>query len=425
MNVITHWELFAAAGGDAWFDRLRGLIGAVCILGALTCCSAHRAAIRWRRVGVGLALQLALGLFLLWVPAGRALVGAAAALVNAVLQCTQAGTTFVFGSRLVDPEGPVGFVFAFRVLPTVIFVAALFAVLYHLGVMQVVVRAFAWVMLRLLGSSGAESLNAAASVFLGQTEAPLTIRPYLPRLTRSELFVVMVSGMGLVAGGVLGAYIESGARATDLITAILMSAPACIFLAKIVEPETGLPETLGSVRMHDARTDANLLDAAARGTREGLSLALNIAAMLIAFLALIALMDLMLGSLGGWIGRPDLSLQLIFGLLLAPLAWLLGVSWADAQAVGALLGKRLVLNEVIAYLSLGELASRISPRSYSIATIALCGFANISSIGIQIGGIGPLLPENRRHEIAVLGVRALLTATLVNYLSAAIAGVFL
>jgi CNT family concentrative nucleoside transporter len=412
---------FAPAGLDL-ADRVRGLLGIAAILAVAFTLSTNRRTIPKRAVLLGLGMQWVFAIFLIRVEFGRRTLEAVARFVDGVLQSAIQGSEFVFGPKLVSPSGPAGFVFAFRVLPTIIFVAALFAVLYHLGIMQVIVRAFAWLMARVLGSSGAESLNAAASLFLGQTEAPLTIRPYLPNLTMSELLVVMVSGMALVSGGVLGAYIESGAEPRDLLTAILVTLPATIYLSKMFLPETEIPETLGTVRAHDERPDANVLDAAARGTRDGLALALNVAAMLIAFIALIALLDRGLGLVGSWFKMPSLSLQMILGWPLAPVAWLLGVPWADCPEVGSLLGKRTVLNELIAYGDLKPLREVIAPRSYSIATVALCGFANISSIGIQIGGIGALMPEHRRSDLARLGVRALIAATLANFLSACIVG---
>lgn len=405
-------------------DRLRGLLGVVVLLGILVLFSENRRRISLRAVLWGLALQAGLGLFLLRVKAGRDALEWAGRLVESILACALEGAIFVFGKDLVSPTGPAGFVFAFRVLPTVVFVAALFAVLYHFGLMQLIVRGVAFVMARLMGSSGAETMNAAASIFLGQTEAPLTIRPFLPKLTKSELLVVMVSGMGLVSGGVLGAYIGAGARARDLLAAILMSAPATIYVSKILVPETEQPETLGTIRGDDLRPDANVLEAAARGTREGLELALNIAAMLIAFLGLIALINAGLGWAGRIAGQPGLSLQFLFGWAFAPVAWLIGVPWTDCRSVGGLLGTRTVLNELIAYGDLGKIASTLDPRSFSIATIALCGFANLSSIGIQLGGIGGLIPD-RRSDLARLGVRALLGATIANFLSAAIAGVLI
>lgn len=405
-------------------DRFRGLLGVAAILGIVFALSENRRAISMRMVVGGLAMQTLLGFLLLRFEAGRTALDLAGRWVETVLACAEQGARFVFGDRLVDPAGPAGFVFAFRVLPTIVFAAALFAVLYHLGVMQLVVRAFAWVTARVLGSSGAETLNAAASIFLGQTEAPLVIRPYLARLTRSELAVVMVSGMGLVSGGILGAYLATGCTSRDLLTAILMSFPATISLTKIAIPETGTPETLGTVHVANERIDDNVLDAAARGTREGLMLAVNVAAMLISFTALVALVNLLLGWLGGQLGWPELSLQALLGLALEPLAWLLGVPGRDCRAVGGVLGTRTVLNELVAYGDLGRLKDSLDPRSYSLATIALCGFANISSIGIQLGGIGALVPE-RRAELAQLGVKVLVVATLANFLSAAIASVLL
>ncbi len=315
------------------------------------------------------------------------------------------------------PDGPAGFVFAFRVLPTVIFVAALFAVLYHIGIMQWVVRFLAIGMEKLMGASGAESLNVAASLFLGQTEAPLTIRPYLPKLTRSELLTVMTSGMAHVSGGVMAAYFAFGVEPRHILTAVIMTAPGTILLSKMMIPETGQPETLGNTVPDPTKPDANILDAASRGTREGLQLALNIAAMLISFLAIIALINKGLSFAG-------LSLQVILGYLLSPVAWLLGISWKDCPVVGGLLGTRTVLNELIAYGQLKDLKDAIDPRSFTIATFALCGFANFSSIGIQLGGIGALAPE-RRVDLAKLGFKALLAGTLANFLSACIAGILL
>ena len=404
--------------------RWQGLLGVAAILLVAWACSEDRRRISPRMVLGGLGLQCLFGFLLLRFEAGRAALDAAAKWVEGVLACAATGASFVFGEKLVDPVGPAGFVFAFRVLPTIVFVAALFAVLYHLGIMQVVVRAFAWVTATVLGSSGAETLNAAASIFLGQTEAPLVIRPYLARLTRSELAVVMVSGMGLVSGGILGAYMEAGCASRDLLTAILMSFPATIYLTKIFIPERGVPETLGRVEVSGERLDGNVLAAAARGTREGMLLAANVAAVLISFIALVALVNLALGWLGGLGGWPEMSLQRLLGLVFAPLAWLIGVPVADCPAVGGLLGTRTILNELIAYLDLGAMRDTLSPKAYSLATIAMCSFANISSIGIQIGGIGALVPE-RRADLAALGAKMLLISTLATAMSAAIAGVML
>jgi CNT family concentrative nucleoside transporter len=365
----------------------------------------------------GLILQWGFAVLVLRVPAGIRAMRAAGDAVEAVLACALGGAEFVFGKALTDDKGPAGFVFACRLLPTVIFVAALFAVLYHLGVMQWIVRGFAVVMAWLMGTSGAESLDVAASLFLGQTEAPLTIRPYLPTLTRSELLTVMTAGMAHVSGGIMAVYFSYGVEPRHIITAVVMTAPGAILLSKLLVPETDTPVTLGHVQPDKERPDSNVLDAAARGTRDGLHLALNIAAMLIAFLGLIALVNLGLGKFGS-------SLQGIFGWMMAPVAYLMGVAWEDCRAVGGLLGTRTVLNELIAYQELGHLKDQLISRSFVIASFALCGFANISSIGIQLGGIGALAPE-RRHELALLGWRALLAGTLANYLSASIAGILL
>jgi CNT family concentrative nucleoside transporter len=403
----------------AWLvlDRFRGLVGIVAILGVAYVLSVDRRAISRRVLCWGLLLQWAFALLVLRVPAGAQVLRGAGDAVKRVLDCALEGAGFVFGKSLIDPEGPAGFVFAFRVLPTVIFVAALFAVLYHLGVMQWIVRGFAVVMAWLMGTSGAESLDVAASLFLGQTEAPLTIRPYLPRLTNSELLTVMTAGMAHVSGGVMAAYFAFGVEPRHILTAVIMTAPGAILLSKMLVPETGKPETLGQVREDPIRPDANVLDAAARGTRDGLHLALNIAAMLIAFLGLIALVNMGLGYAGT-------SLEALFGMALAPVAYLLGVPWSDCHTIGGLLGTRTVLNELIAFKQLGELKEHLNPRSFTIATFALCGFANISSIGIQLGGIGALAPD-RRSDLARLGFRALLAGTLANYLSACIAGILL
>jgi CNT family concentrative nucleoside transporter len=400
-------------------DRLRGFVGMFAILATAVFLSDNRRAISRRVVLWGLALQWGFALLVLRVPAGARLFAEAGRIVESILNCALAGARFVFGAALVDAKGPAGFVFAFRVLPTVIFVAALFAVLYHVGAMQWVVRAFAVVMAKLMGTSGAESLNVAASLFLGQTEAPLTIRPYLARLTRSELLTVMTSGMAHVSGGVMAAYISYGIEARHILTAVIMTAPGSILLSKILVPETEKPETLGTVGKTEGAADANVLDAAARGTRDGLHLALNIGAMLISFLALVELVNLGLGYLGT-------SLQGIVGWVMAPVAYMLGVAWEDCKGVGKLLGTRTVLNELIAYSDLGDLKSKgiLIDRSVVIASFALCGFANISSIGIQLGGIGALAPE-RRHDLARLGVHALFAGTMANYLSACIAGILL
>lgn len=409
----------ARAIGSLSFGRFQGVLGIVAILGLVYVLSTDRKAISRRVVFWGLVLQWAFALIVLRVPQGVAVLEGAGEVVKRVLACAMAGSALVFGDKLTDPNGPAGIVFAFHVLPTVIFVAALFAVLYHLGVMQWVVRSIAVVMERLMGTSGAESLNVAASMFMGQTEAPLTIRPYLPKLTRSELLTVMTSGMAHVAGGVIVAYLSFGIEIRHILTSVIMTAPGTILLSKMLIPETEVPETLGGAGPDTEKPDANLLDAASRGTREGLQLALNIAAMLISFLGIIALINLGLGS-----AVEGLSLQKIFGWVLAPVAFLLGIPWHDCPTIGGLLGTRTVLNELIAYKEMGPLKAALDPRSFTIATFALCGFANFSSIGIQLGGIGALAPD-RRVDLARLGFRALLAGTLANFLSACIAGILL
>lgn len=416
--------LLAAIDLTRLLDRSRGFLGIAAILGLVFLLSENRRAVSRRVLFWGLGLQWGFAFLVLYLPQGEVVLTKAGDFVKGVLDSALAGAGFVFGEKLVAPDGPVGFVFAFRVLPTVIFVAALFAVLYHLGLMQWIVRGFAVVMAKLMGASGAESLNVAASLFLGQTEAPLTIQPYLAKLTKSELLTVMTSGMAHVSGGVMAAYFAFGVEPRHILTAVIMTAPGTILLSKILVPETEKPETLGAVRTDAIRPDANVLGAASRGTGDGLRLALNIAAMLVAFIGLVALVNTGLGLIGKGVGVEGLSLQSILGKVLAPVAWLLGVPWSDCPEVGGLLGTRTVLNELIAFGDLGRLRPEIAPRSFTIATFALCGFANLSSIGIQLGGIGALAPE-RREDLARLGMRALLAGTLANFLSACIAGILL
>ena len=417
-------------------ERLFSLFGMVVILAIAWALSTDRKAIRGRTVAWGLGLQLVLALFVLKTPVGQEVFSWVGAKITRVLNLSYVGSDFVFGPLGIQGGGqlPVkvgdltgtaaqGFIFAFQILSTIIFVAAMFAILYHLGVMQVIVRAVAKLMTRLMGASGAESLNVAASIFMGQTEAPLTIRPFLNKMTQSELMCVMTAGMAHVSGSIMAAYIAFGVEAKHLLAAVIMTAPGTILLAKMLVPETGTPETAGTVKLDDQRTDANVIGAAARGTSEGLHLALNVAAMLISFLSLVALVNLLLGKLGGLVGMP-LSLQSILGYAFMPMALVMGVPWKDAFVIGDLLGTRMVLNELIAYARLGTLKETLDPRTFTIATYALCGFANFSSIGIQIGGIGALAPE-RKQDLARLGLRALLAGTFANFLTACIAGVLL
>jgi CNT family concentrative nucleoside transporter len=410
--------------------RFTGVLGILTMLGLAFAFSTNRRAIRVKTVAWGLGLQFAFAVFVLKIEVGRLIFQKAGDLVNKLLSYSYVGSEFVFGN--LGKQG-AGFYFAFQVLPTVIFIAAFFAILYHYGIMQFIVRQAARVMTRFMGASGAESLNVAASIFMGQTEAPLTIRPFLPDLTRSELMTVMTSGMAHVSGGIMAAYIAFGVEPKHLLSAVIMTAPGTILMSKMLVPETEAPKTAGRVIMPEEEVQAeqkeNALGAIARGTTDGLYLALNIAAMLIAFLALIALSNGILGGIHNGLARVGISwfpvsLQGIFGTLFAPIAWLIGIPWRDCPAIGNLLGTRMVLNELVAYSMLGPQRAMLDPRSFTIATFALCGFANLSSIGIQIGGIGALAP-NKKRTLAQLGIRAMLAGTMANLISASIAGMLL
>ena len=410
-------------------QRFIGLIGIASVLLGCWYFSSARRAIRLRTVLWGLGLQLGFALFVLKTRAGLRLFEALGAGAEWLLNFSFAGSEFVFGP--LGRKGAGGVVIAFQVLPIIIFIASFFAILYHYGVMQAIIRVAARVMTRLMGASGAESLNVAASIFMGQTEAPLTIRPFLPTLTRSELMTVMTSGMAHVSGAVMGAYILFGAEARHMLTAVIMTAPGTLVIAKMLNPETEQPETAGKV--HLARSDEekheNMLDALTRGATDGLHLALNVAAMLIAFLALVALVNGIFSAAHGGLAHLGVawfpsSLQELLGWIFAPVAWAVGVPSRDCITVGNLLGTRMVLNEFVAYSQLGGLKAQMDPRSFTIATFALCGFANFGSIGIQIGGLSALAP-NKRHELAELGFRAMLAGTLANLLSASIVGILL
>ena len=409
--------------------RFTGILGLLTMLGFAYAFSTNRRAINKKTVVWGLGLQIVFAIFVLKVEIGRVLFQKAGDVVNRLLSYAFDGSSFVFGA-LGAKGSSMGFVFAFQVLPTVIFIAAFFAVLYHYGVMQLIIKLAAKVMTRFMGASGAESLNVAASIFMGQTEAPLTIRPFLPDLTRSELMTVMTSGMAHVSGGIMAAYIAFGIEPKHLLSAVIMTAPGTILMSKMLVPETEVPKTAGRVVMSEeeegAEKSENLLGAIARGTTDGLGLALNIAAMLIAFLALIALANGVLGGIHNYhyFGWFPSSLQQIFGTLFAPIAWVIGIPWHDCRAIGNLLGTRMVLNELVAFSMLGPQKAMLDPRSFTIATFALCGFANFSSIGIQMGGIGALAP-NKRGDLARLGLRAMLAGTMANLMSASIAGMLL
>lgn len=405
--------------------RYTGLLGLVVILAVAYLVSSNKKAIKPRVLFWGLSLQFIFAFLVLKTDLGLVFQVASIA-VNSLLQYAESGSQFLFGPLGIK-DGPYGVLFAFQVLPIVIFIASLFAILYQIGVMQALVKVMAVGMQKIMGASGAESTCVAASIFMGQTEAPLTIRPFLAGLTMSELFCIMTSGMAHVSGAVMAAYVKiAHVEIKHLLTAVIMTAPATIMLAKIMMPEVDEPATAGSVKVEVEKPGVNIIDAAARGAGDGLQLALNIGGMLIAFLALIALANGILGGLHNLPGMGWLppSLEKIFGMVFAPIAWLLGVSWKDCATIGNLLGTRLVLNEFVAFLQLGPLQSQLDPRSFTIATYALCGFANLSSIAIQIGGIGALAPT-RKSDLARMGLKAVAAGSMANFMSACIAGMLL
>ncbi|HEV2129691.1 MAG TPA: nucleoside transporter C-terminal domain-containing protein [Longimicrobiaceae bacterium] len=441
-------------------QRLQSAFGLVALLFFAWLMSTNRRAVPWRVIVWGLGLQCAFALFILRTTVGERVFAAANAVIVALLGFTIEGARFVFGNLVYNnvPVGPAagpmapittqagwantGAFFAFNVLPTIIFFSSLMTVLYHLRVMQVVVEGLAWVMMRTMRTSGAETLSTAGNIFLGQTEAPLLVKPFVKIMTLSELNAVMVGGFATVAGGVMAAYVGMLVSyfpdiAGHLLAASVISAPATLVIAKLMVPETGEPLTRGSLRLELESPDANLIDAAARGASEGMHLALNVAAMLLAFIALIALANSLFGYLADVtrltallheldLLSPDrrLTLEVALGWLLAPLAWIMGVPWGDAVAVGSLIGVKTILNEFVAYLQLSALLGGgvdLSARAVVIATYALCGFANFSSIAIQIGGIGGLAPE-RRSDLARLGVRAMIGGSLASFMTATVAG---
>jgi CNT family concentrative nucleoside transporter len=438
-----------------WAERLTSLLGLASLIALAWLLSTHRRRVPWRVILWGVALQMLFALLVLKTGPGRAFFGLMNDVVITLLGFTEEGARFIFGDLvrnnvpvgmpLGDPTmGPVppaaqsawahtGAYFAFNVLPTIIFFSSLMALLYHLRIMPLLVRAMAWVMQRTMHTSGAESLSAAANIFVGQTEAPLVIRPYVPAMTLSELHAVMTGGFATVAGGVMAAYVGmlSGSFpdiAGHLIAASVMSAPAALVAAKLMLPELGEPETRGMARVHLEREDVNVVDAAARGAGDGLKLALNVGAMLLAFLALLAMFNFILGRVGVWFGSPDFSIQMILGWIFYPLAWLMGVPAAECQTVSMLLGEKIVLTEFVSYLHLADLLaggqSGLSYRSVVIASYALCGFANFGSVAIQLGGIGGIAPT-RRHDLARVGMRAMVAGTIAAYMTATIAGLLI
>src|SRR5215475_2354523 len=391
--------------------RFTGILGIAVILGLAWLFSTDRRAIKLKTIAWGLGLQVVLGIFVLRVKSGQIIFQTLGNGAKHLLDFSYVGSEFVFG-EIGKSNSNLGLIFAFQVLPTIIFIAAFFAVLYYLGIMQIIIRAAAWLMTKIMGASGAESLNVAASIFMGQTEAPLTIRPFLSKLTKSELMTVMTSGMAHISGGMMAAYIAvGGADPKNLLTAVIMTAPGTLLMAKMLVPETEQPLTAGRVEMPPGEKESNILSAIARGTVDGLHL------------ALLALLNAMMGWVHIHISWFPYSLQQILGWVFAPIAWLIGVPWHDAARIGNLLGLRMVTNEFVAFRDLGPMKASLDPRTFAIATFALCGFANFSSIGIQIGGIGALAPE-RRNDLAKLGIRAMMAGTMANLLSASIVGIF-
>jgi CNT family concentrative nucleoside transporter len=486
-TITTHGHQSRGKKGSEFMERFTALIGFFAILAIAWLLSTDRKAIKWRPVVWGLVLQIVIAILVLKgkeianalspiaLPLeryGAALVFVIVALVvsllarlippptrrilwsifgvfalylfltfnllayifekmkeivNNLIGYTKEGATFVFGKLGNGDDPGIGFIFATQVLPTIIFIASIFAILYYLGVMQVVVKAFAKLMTRFMGASGAESTSVAASIFMGQTEAPLTIRPFLADMTMSELMTIMTAGMAHISGGIMAAYVlVAKVDVIHLLTAVIMTAPGAIMIAKMIVPETEVPKTGGEVEVVVPKQDVNVIDAAGRGAIEGLHLSLNVLGMLIAFIALVALVNGMFGYVHGfWTWFPA-SLDIVLGYIFRPIAWAMGVSWKDSVTVGNLLGTRMVLNEFVAFVKLGEpaIAATLDHRSFVITTYALCGFANFSSIAIQIGGIGSLAPT-RRGDLARLGLRAMIAGTLANFLTATIAGMLL
>jgi len=409
--------------------RWIGLLGMAVILAVALLFSRNRRAIRWRTVGWAFALQLAFAFLVLYWEQGKNALERFSNLVSSAIGFADQGSAFLFGwlagpqdalgSKLGLPIG--GFVFAFKVLPLIIFICAFFSILYHFGIIQRIVQGMAWVMQRTMKVSGAEALCVAANVFIGQTEAPVMIAPYIARMTTSELLTMMTGGMAHVSGAVMLAYVTMGAPLKYLITASVMAAPGTFMIAKILWPETDEPATMGTVRMKVEKSSANFIDAAATGASQGMTLALNISAMLIAFVALIAMANGLLGWVGGLFGSPGFKLQTIFGWVFSPLALILGAPKQDAAIVGNLIANKTVINEFFAFSMMKDVVGQLSEKGKLVATFALCGFANFSSIGIQIGGIGGLAPT-RKSDLARLGFRALLAGSLVSFMTASIAG---
>jgi len=402
--------------------RLVSLCGICVMLAICFACSNNRRAIRWRLVGTGLLIQAVLGFTFLYWGAGNAALRRVGDGVDAFLKLSQAGSKFVFGS-LAEGGTSLGFVFAFQVLPTLIFFSSFMAVLYHLGVMQMVVRGMAWLMVRVLGTSGSESLSACANVFVGQTEAPLLIRPFLNGMTKSELHAIMVGGFATIAGGVFALYVSFGVAAGHLMVGSVMAVPAGLICTKMLWPETEPSQTMGTVAKVEASTYGNVVEAAATGASDGLKLALNVGAMLIAFLALVAVMNVVLGAAGNVFGM-SWSVEGALGIVFYPIAAVMGVPGGEIPLLAELLGTKIAVTELVAYSKLGPMIAehRISPRTAMIASFALCGFANFGSVAIQVGGLGAMAP-GRQSDLAKLGLRAMCGGALATCMTACVAGV--
>ena len=418
-----------------------GLVGMLALLLIAVALSSNRKAINLRTVVGAWLIQVAIGALVLYVPAGRKVLLAMSEGVANVIAYGNDGISFLFGGLVSDKMfevfGGGGFIFALRVLPVIVFFSSLIAVLYYLGIMQLVIRLLGGALRKVLNTSRTESLSATANIFVGQTEAPLVVRPYIATMTRSELFAVMCGGLASVAGSVLAGYAQMGVPLEYLIAASFMAAPGGLLFAKIIIPETETPHDAPQLdtTQRDPDSPSNVLDAAASGASAGMQLALNVGAMLLAFVALIALLNGMLSGIGGWFNHPELSLQLILGWLFSPVAWLIGVPWDEAMVAGSFIGQKLIINEFVAYMNFGEYLKEdalvaaaglqvLSDHTKAIISFALCGFANLSSIAILIGGLGSMAP-NRRHEVAQLGLKAVAAGTLSNLMSATIAGLFL
>lgn len=402
---------------------IMSLVGMMALLGIAFAASTNRKAINLRTVGVAFALQLFIGGFVLFVEAGRNILDQLSSKVSAVIGYAGDGIEFLFGS-LAKSDSNIGFIFAIQVLPVIVFFSALVAVLYHLGIMTWVIKILGGGLQKLLKTSRPESLSATANIFVGQTEAPLIVKPFIPSMTKSELFAVMVGGLATVAGSVMAGYVAIGVELKYLIAASFMAAPGGFLMAKMIVPETETPKQDLSDVMSDEEKPVNVIDAAASGASSGMHLALNVGAMLLAFVALIALLNGLLGGIGAWFDHPSLTLQEILGYVFAPVAWLLGVPWSEAVTAGSFIGQKLVVNEFVAYLDFMNYREGLSAHTQAIVTFALCGFANLSSIAILLGGLGGMAPS-RRKDIARLGLRAVLAGSMANLMSAAIAGFFL